>query len=297
MTKIRSSTILLAIALAFILLFQFACSLVESKAIYEDPEHVDFGPAETATPDEDIESPVEDAEVANPEDSLPPTEEVYFEQDGIKLYYDPQLVLDVEPLTETIPAASGDEMYEPAHPAYVHFNLYMEQAQVYVAPIDEYLAVADFAPTTISNLQNLISQQVPQVDGCIPELPLKDFYRTCDHQQFNSNIGYFDFQNGSGVRFVSVYGIQDLAPVDNEHLTYVFQGFTEDGKYYLKATVRILHSQLPEIGEIPADIYAADAATVAAYFADFGELLNQNEAEFAPALDWIDAFLSSLRVE
>jgi hypothetical protein len=289
MTKKTSSSKLFGLMLVLILLTQLACSLVESVTIYEDPQHVDFSAEETAT--------TEVADDPEPEDPPAPSEETYFEQDGIRLYYDPQLVLDVEPLSETVPAASGEEMYETVHPAYVHFDLYMEQAQVYVAPVDEYLLVDELAEPTVTFLQDMIGQQIPNLDGCIPELPLGDFFRTCDHQQFHSNIGYFDFQNGSGVRFVSVYGIQDLSPVDNETLTYVFQGFTDDGKYFLKAVVRLLHAQLPDVGEIPTEIYSEDASGVAVYFDDFAVLLDQNEADFAPVLEWIDAFLASLRVE
>jgi hypothetical protein len=107
-----------------------------------------------------------------------------------------------------------------------------------------------------------------------------------------------DFANGSGTRFVSVYGIQDMIPVDNENLVYVFQGITDDDKYFIKAIVRLLHEQLPEFGEVPADIYAAqDYETVQQYFEGFEQLLNNNEADFSPKLEWIDAFLQSLQVE
>jgi hypothetical protein len=271
--KANSNKVLcLALFMIFILLTQLACS-----------------PAETAI--------IEIGDDPGPEGPTAPTHETYFEQDGIRLYYDPQLILDVEPLSETVPAASGDEMYEPAHPAYVHFDLYMEQAQVYIAPVDEYLLVDELAEPTVAFLQNMIEQKTPNLDCCIPELPLGDFFRVCGHQQFHANIGYLDFQNGSGVRFVSVYGIQDLAPVDNENLTYVYQGFTDDGKYYVKVIVRILHSQLPDMGEIPAEIYIEDATGVAVYFDDFALLLNQNEDDYAPALEWVDAFLASLWVE
>ena len=224
-------------------------------------------------------------------------EETFFEQDGVRLYYDPQLVLDVQPISETIPAASGDEMYAPAHPANVHFSLDMEQAQVYVASVAEYESIVDFAPGTIADLQRLI-EGIDIVDDCVPELPLGTFYHDCEHQQFTSNIKQVDFVNGSGVRFVSVYSIQDMVPVDNEHLRYIFQGFTGDGKYFVKMTVRILHAQLPDIGEIPAEIFgAADYATVKQYFADFGTTLNEMEEDFSPKLDWIDTFLASFRVE
>jgi len=229
----------------------------------------------------------------DPEDPAAPPYETYFEQDGIRLYYDPQLFLDVEPPMETIPAADGADMYELAHPAFVHFDLYMEQAQVYIAPVEEYEEVADFAPGIVADLYRL-NDSLKNYSDCVPELPLDMFFRMCDHQQFNANLAQLDFENGSGVRFVSVYGIHDVSPVDNENLVYVFQGFTDDGKYYLKAIVRILHSQLPEMGETPAEIYAEG---VAAYFDEFEALFNENEADFAPDLEWIDAFLASLWVE
>lgn len=287
--KLHSKRLILVMAI-FVLLSQSACSLFSGQTNYEDPESVDLNDEQTAIPE--AQAPTEE-----PDEAAAPLEESYFEQDGIKLYYDPRLVLDVEPPTESIPASSGSEMYDMAHPAYVHFDLYMEQAQVYVAPVKEYETAADFAPGIIADLQSLIDS-VDNFSDCVPELPLNNFFHVCDHQQFNSNLSQLDFQNGSGVRFVSVYGIQDIAPVENEHLVYVFQGFTNDGKYYIKVIVRLLHSQLPEIGEIPADIStAADASIVEQYFDGFEQLLNQNEADFSPALDWIDAFLGSLRVE
>lgn len=288
MKKEKHPIALKIVFLILIALTQMACTLVEGVTINEFPEYVDYNLKGSAISEVGADP--------DPEGPAAPTHETYFEQDGIRLYYDPQLILDVEPPTETVPAADGEDMYEPAHPAFVHFNLYMEHAQVYVAPVEEYEEVADFAPGIISDLQRL-NDSLKNFSDCVPELPLDIFFRVCDHQQFNANLAQLDFENGSGVRFVSVYGIQDLAPVDNENLVYVFQGFTDDGKYYVKAIVRILHSQLQDVGEIPGEIYMEDAAGVAVYFDDFEVLLNQNEDDFAPALEWIDAFLASLWVE
>ncbi len=244
----------------------------------------------------EINAQPEEQDASEPEKAEAPSEEFYFEQDGIKLHYDPQLVIDIAPHIETIPASSGGG-YEYAHPDIVHFNLYMEQTQVYVVPLQEYEDVLDIAPGIIADLYRL-NDSINNFSDCVPELPLSTFFHMCDHQQFNSNLSGLDFGNGSGVRFVTVYGIQDMVPVDNENLVYVFQGLTDNGKYYIKAVVRLLYSQLPEVGEIPVDVYAAaDFATVQQYFEGFEQLLNQNEAEFSPKLDWIDAFLGSLRVE
>ena len=287
--KLHSKQLFLLIAI-FAMLLQPACSLFNGQTIYEDPDHVDFSAEETAIPE--AQNPVEEQEEA-----ATTMERSYFEQDGIELYYDPQLILDVDPFTESIPASSGDEMYGMAHPTYVHFDLSMEQAQIYIAPVQEYETAADFAPGIIADLHRL-NDSIDNFSDCVPELPLNDFFLVCDHQQFNSNLAKVDFQNGTGIRFVSVYGVQDMAPVENERLVYVFQGFTNDGKYYLKAVVRLSHSQLPQTSEIPADVYAAaDASIVEQYFDGFEQMLNQNEADFSPALDWIDTFLGSLRVD
>jgi len=290
--KLHSKRLILMIAI-FVMLFQSSCSLFSSQTNLKDPEHVDNSAEQTDIPEAQV--PIEEMDEAEEAESH--FEESYFEQDGIKLYYDPQLILDVQPPSESIPASSGDEMYDMPHPTYVHFNLYMEQAQVYIVPVQEYETAANFAPDIIADLHR-ISDNINTFSDCVPELPLSSFFHVCEHQQFNSNLAQVDFQNGSGVRFVSVYGVQDMVPVENEHLVYVFQGFTNDGKYYIKAFVRLFHSQLPETGELPADVYtAADANIVQQYFDGFEQMLDQNEADFSPALDWIDTFLGSLRVE
>lgn len=285
----KKKTLIRAMLIAGLLVILLsACS--EPRIIYENPEHVDFGPEDTNVPEvaDDIEEPAA---------ATPAPEEVYFEQDGIRLYYDPQLVLDIDPLTETIPASAGGEMYEMPHPTYVHFDLAMEGAHVYVAPVAEYQTIADFAPGIIADMQRL-NDSPANFSDCVAELPLNEFFHMCDHQQFNANLARVDFQNGVGVRFVTVYGIQDFSPVGNETLLYVYQGLTNDGKYYIKVVARIAHVQLPQVGEIPAEVYtAADYSVVEEYFIGFEDLFNQNQADFSPALNWIDAFLASFRVE
>lgn len=286
----KKKTLIRAMLIAGLLvIFLSACS--EPRIIYEDPEHVDFSAEETATPEG--KSAGEDEET----EEVVIDEEVYFEQDGIRLYYDPQLVLDIDPLSESIPASAGGEMYEMTHPTYVHFDLAMEGAHVYVAPVAEYQTIADFAPGIIADMQRL-NDSTANFTGCVAELPLNEFFHMCDHQQFNANLVRVDFQNGVGVRFVTVYGIQDFSPVGNETLLYVYQGLTNDGKYYIKVVARIAHVQLPQVGEIPAEVYTAvDYSVVEEYFIGFEDLFNQNPADFSPALNWIDSFLASFRVE
>jgi len=61
MTQKRTSIKSIGLALFFILISQFACSLFEGQTINKDPEHVDFSAEETATPKAQV--PVEEPKV------------------------------------------------------------------------------------------------------------------------------------------------------------------------------------------------------------------------------------------
>lgn len=226
------------------------------------------------------------------------TNEVCFQQNGLCLYYDPQLVLDVQPFSETIIAIGEGEPYAAAHPDIIHYYLDMEQAHIYIAEIHAYESTADFAAESFRLLHALINNP-NGLSGRVPELPLNTYYRTQGHQQLAANLKQVNFANGSGVRFVTVHAIQNFTPVDNEHLVYIFQGFTDDGNYYFKMYVRLLHAQLPDqdSGEVVKKIYSGDLEIAAEYFKKNTDILNSSEDDYSPKLEWIDTFLASFCVE
>lgn len=61
-----------------------------------------------------------------------------------------------------------------------------------------------------------------------------------------SRVEYLSFKSGKGVLFLTQYS-QDMlpSPVNNEELTCVFQGLSDDGKYYVAARLAITHPSLP----------------------------------------------------
>ena len=274
--------------LALILLIIPAFSAACAPVINEDPEYVDFSAEDTAV-EEEMEDAVEETDNISEEG-------LFVEQGDIRIYYDASVENYVDDAGEVFPPADGNEMYSPANPGYVDFNFSPMQAHIYVARVDAYEEAAEFAPALIADLQRLIDG-AEDFGSCVPELPLGTFFQDCSHQQFVSNSARIPFGNGSGVRFVTVYAIQDLAPVGNDLLVYVFQGFTDDGQYYVKAIVEMMHAQLGGMGEIPAEIYAADAETVDTYFTQFADTLNANEGEFTPELEWIDSVIAALAIE
>ena len=108
---------------------------------------------------------------------------------------------------------------------------------------------------------------------------------------------FIDFENGSGVRFVTVYGIQDAAPVSNEILVYTFQGITEDQQCYVKASFMLTHQELEDFAEIPAEIYSDPTGTALdTYFSDFEQLLNGDPDGFSPSLARFDLIISSIEM-
>lgn len=257
------------------------------QIIYEDPNYVDF------SSDESTQVVEEDIVISDDDFS----EMQFVEQGDIRIYYDESVAVYVDDAGEVIPPASGDELYAPAHPGYSDFNFSIMKTHIYVADLAAYEQAADFSSGLIADLYSVIDGS-DTADPCVPELPLGTFYHECGHQEFVSNFKRIPLGNGSGVRYITVYAIQDLTPVGNAALKYVFQGFTDDGKYYVKAIVEMIHSQLEGIGEIPADIYAAsDAETLDAYFAQYSEIFEDLDKDFKPKLDWIDSILASLFIQ
>jgi hypothetical protein len=213
---------------------------------------------------------------------------------GMEFWYDPKVILDIE--ASTIPWSEGGA-YEEPHPAFIQYSLLLDSGAISVVEIEIYKNVSDVAAQIFPELQTLIANQNAQSSDCIPELPLVSFFHECSHQQFNSNVKFIDFENGSGVRFVTVYGIQDAAPVSNEILVYTFQGITEDQQCYVKASFMLTHQELEDFAEIPAEIYADSTGTALDnYFSDFEQLLNGNPDGFSPSLARFDLIISSIEM-
>ena len=217
-------------------------------------------------------------------------------QDGITLSYDPSLILDVT--ADTIPAAPEPGPFQEAHPDYVTFSFILDSGALSVVRVQDYAAISDSAEEELQRLKEMIDAGPSQAQECIPQPALSAFYTICSHQQFNANIATVDFQNGSGVRFVTVYAIQDAVPVSNENLAYVFQGFTDDERYYVLAGFHITHLDLEEfVAEIPQDVYAdTSGEALRQYFDDYEALLNAAEDRYQPLLSRFDEMLSSLRI-
>jgi hypothetical protein len=82
---------------------------------------------------------------------------------------------------------------------------------------------------TIAKLQRILSSRNLAFKGEVPLLPLPDGYLA-----FRAHTAFLRFKQGSGIVFLT-QGQQDEMPVNNQNLSYEFQGLTNDGRYYVTA--------------------------------------------------------------
>ena len=158
----------------------------------------------------------------------------------------------------------GDGIDEGIAPAHFCFHLKarhplpaLEQGPRYFFPAPSFVcaiplqddSVADFGetypglPRSAARLRTLLRERPAQaaLRGAFPDLPPNNAGRS-----FLSRFQYLEFRSGSGIAFLTQYSQEiEPNPVNNEELMLVFQGLTDDGRYYVAARLAITHPSLP----------------------------------------------------
>ncbi|BCY19521.1 hypothetical protein hrd7_33700 (plasmid) [Leptolinea sp. HRD-7] len=145
----------------------------------------------------------------------------------------------------------------------------------------------------LQNLDNLIGTQVPNPPGAYPALLTEP-----STQLMRAGLRYVNFQNGSGIRYLSEYGEQPW-PLDNTVLFYTYQGITGDGAYYVSAVLPVTHPGLEgddgftKLSEDPAKFQSNYPAYV-----DYvqKQLNTEPPNAFTPNLASLDAMMKSLSI-
>lgn len=113
-------------------------------------------------------------------------------------------------------------------------------------------------------------------------------------QMFKSNVAYLQFQNGEGIRFLTQYG-QALSPLGWPMMFYTFQGFTDDGLYFISAMLPATHPSLPHPEQVTMDQAFMDNWET--YVADTEAQLNaEPDNMFLPPLGLLDGMFESMTV-
>ena len=244
--------------------------------------------------------PVE--KVPEPETAELPTEEALEEQpdiayEGVEFSFSPNIAQNVTPTTIQGQNLGEESMPGDTYPTHIEFTFENYPAgnqyhtpMIMIYPTEDYYSISPYAADIIDRLkQTLITQPV---GGAFTDFPFLPMWNAA--QMFSARVGYFEFQNGSGVRYLTMYG-QALWPVDNQSLFYTYQGLTNDHQYYIAAVLPVTHMGLPNEGQI--DDYLAFEENWDTYIADtLAWLEAQDPNSFVPNLNELDAMMASFNI-
>lgn len=160
-----------------------------------------------------------------------------------------------------------------------------------VYPVADYRRLSEPAGQELDQLANLLASRQAEARQ-MPFLPVMNA-----GQVYHSNVRYLDFQNGSGVRYLTVLA-QYPAPVNNEDLFYTFQGLTSDGRYFVSVILPVNHPSLPAS---PAALSTSDMEQISkdpSYYPGMNASLSAMPDEsFTPDLAKLDALVTSLLIQ
>jgi hypothetical protein len=211
--------------------------------------------------------------------------------------------------SDVAPVTNEDAAYWQKTPGHLQVSLNdyyvlqgkFHQPQIYVYPAMPYVELVPAAFESMHRLRNVMN--APNTSISADQLPAAPFFNAA--QVFATNIQAVSFQNGSGVRFLTEYA-QYAAPINNHELVYQFQGFTNDGEYYIIAILPITTPVLAETsdagaplppGGIPYPLMADPNADMQAYYTTVTAMLNAVSPDaFTPSINQLDLLIQSMRV-
>ncbi|MBN1310873.1 MAG: hypothetical protein JXB30_05575 [Anaerolineae bacterium] len=225
------------------------------------------------------------------------------EYEGISFYRDNKLAAtwSVEIIPADIPDTGVPEAWlVPSHYYFVldgyplASTLY--KPQIYVFPVRNFEDYNTAGMEIIAQMQAFLKEPPTSVSGEIPFFPIFNAAQTMQTQ-----IALLNFQNGSGVRFLTQYA-QAAIPINSHEMFYTFQGITNDGQYYVSVIMPAAHASLPanppaNASEYPGGDPDAFANNFSNYIDDIElQLNNASLSSFTPDLEMLDVLVQSLTI-
>lgn len=232
---------------------------------------------------------------------------------GVQVFFKPLSLILPTGLSSGISGTDFPRVEGDDHPYWEltpgHTEVYLEgytlqekfhQPQIYIYPALDYATLFPGAFESMHRLRNAMN--VSNASISVDQLPAVPFFNAA--QVFASNIQSITFQNGSGIRFLTEYA-QYAASANNQDLFYHFQGFSNDGEYYIIAILPITMPMLAETSDGGAPVpaagipytYFAEGGNFDAesYYAAVTDLLNGTAPDaFSPTLSQLDALIQSM---
>lgn len=182
---------------------------------------------------------------------------------------------------------------KPAHREYIFNNWVLVDGfhtpTIRIYPVADFRAINENVRDGLDGLSTAFESQPDDHTGLI----VPDLYNA--GQLFQAQVKYMNFQNGRGARWLSQYG-QAYYVIGWPYLFYTFQGFTDDGLYYVSIIFPVTHPSLPQD---PEAITLDDGfyENYASYAEQTRIELNAGaENSFAPSLVLLDQLVESMLV-
>lgn len=199
-----------------------------------------------------------------------------------------------EEVVQAVPPSEGTPWWG-VYPEYHTYSLEgyaitdgYRNIKIYLYPIQEYVAMNEDVRNRIESLKSLIANPNQPFPERLPFLPTFNA-----SAYFYSNYGTVNFQNGSGIRYLTAFS-QVPAPILNNLMLYTFQGITNDGLYYVSTTFAVNIGFL--IG-YPAPTGWDDVAAIQTQVETVTQQLNNSKPEaFTPSMLTLDALIQSISV-
>ncbi len=233
---------------------------------------------------------------------------------GVSFSYNLQVFGEVE--AEEIPELPlGGEDYKPDSvvPQHLLFKLKTSnserQTEIYIFPIADYrrmyVVSKDMTKAfddELKGLRKAIKDKNIRVKNQIPFIPFWD-----GSQTFLSKVKNFPFKSGRGIFFLTQFDIE-TSMINNDGLTYYFEGITSDEKFYILARFPVGVSFLPlghtekfegyvvpERGFIKTD---EELKEYKKYISKLSTRLeNLPSDKYEPNLKYLEEIISSLKIE
>ena len=174
--------------------------------------------------------------------------------------------------------------------------------QIFVYPAPEYAAENPGAAESLKRLQTILSNPGGQYTN--DQYPHVPFFNA--GQVFAAQEKTLSFNGGSGIRFVTQYA-QDISPINNGGVFYLFEGLSSDGKYYMIAILPVNLPFLPADNNpdslVPSGGIAfpqnnAPGLDFDAYFKKVTQLIDTAPSgQFSPPLNTLDTLIQSISIQ
>lgn len=182
--------------------------------------------------------------------------------------------------------------------------------EIQVSRLDDFAKIHAIEPRYVEQLErqvrqlrSILSRRPKAIKKEIPYLPYVE-----GGQILLAHVKYITFKNGKGISFITQYAFEPTL-ISNQALTYMFEGITDDGKYYVTATFPISSSILP--AEFSREAAAAEGLDFNSgmftpafqkkherYLVKIGRKLETlPRDEFQPTLKLFDGLVSSLSID